>query len=267
MVRDVVHDSLAFYWGFEVCCLLPKSAARFLSADIAQALKEAETDEILDICSGGGGPYGTLGGIQELKESLHKITLSDLYPNVKAYKKIAEKYPGRVTYSEEPVNAADCNYGDGSKRYLRTMMMSMHHFPPHLLEKMLADAVKKNDAFMAIEFGNRSLYTLTLGAIIGPILGIMGTLAYVCYYGFFYMFFRLIFTFAIPILPFTFGFDGYVSFLRMYSRKEFMEVAARADPESKYEWTMIEKYHPGSFMPIGIYKGVPKKNSVVPGQV
>ena len=231
-----------------------------MAPQISKALQEAHTDEILDICSGGGGPHGTLAGIDELKESLTKITLSDLYPNIKAYKVWAEKYPGRVTYSENPVNATDCNYGDGKKRYLRTMMCSLHHFPPNLVQKMLEDCIAKNDAFIAMEFGNRSLYTLTLGLVIGPILAMMGTIAYLPQMNFCYALTRLFFTFIIPVLPLTFAFDGYVSFLRMYTEKEFMDVCAKADPESKYTWTVIEDYHPGSFMPAVTYKGIPKES-------
>jgi hypothetical protein len=257
MMRDVVHESLAWFWGFGIPCLIP-SAASYMSKYIAGALEEAGTDEILDMCSGGGGPYGTIGGLESLKGPLKKITLSDLYPHVKAYQSIAAKYPGRVTYSEESVNAADCNFGDGSKRYLRTMMLCQHHFPPELLQRMLEDAVKKNDAYMAIEFGNRSFYTLVFGPIIGPFLAIFSTIAYLPTMGFVYMLFRLLFTFIIPIFPMTFNFDGYVSFLRMYSTKEFMDVVAKADPEAKYEWTVIEDYLPGSFMPAIVYKGIPK---------
>lgn len=257
-MRDVVHDSLAWFWGFGIPCCIP-SAASYMSKYIAKALEEAGTDEILDMCSGGGGPYGTIGGLESLKAPLKKITLSDLYPNVKAYKKWAALYPDRVTFSEEPVNAADCNYGGGAKRYLRTMMLCQHHFPPQLLERMLADAVKKNDAYMAIEFGNRSFFTLVFGPLIGPFLAIFSTIAYLPTMGFLYALVRLFLTFIIPIFPMTFNFDGYVSFLRMYSTKEFMDVVAKADPESKYVWTVTEDYLPGSFMPAVVYKGIPKE--------
>ena len=73
---------------------------------LAAAVKRAGADRIIDLCSGGGGPWPTLlpalraGGLDV------PVHLTDKYPNAAALRRVAATTPG-VTFEPEPVSATE----------------------------------------------------------------------------------------------------------------------------------------------------------------
>ena len=63
-----------------------------------QALKATEATHVVDMCSGGGGPHRLLiPALQEYtKGPPIKMTLTDLYPNIEAWKEVWYSIPSSL---------------------------------------------------------------------------------------------------------------------------------------------------------------------------
>ena len=143
-----------------------------------------------------------------------------------------------VPYSSS-ASASDCA-GDVrafslQERSLRTIMGAFHHFTPALATSVLRDAVRKGDAICVVELTHRSFLSMFLFAVaalmygfIGPLLGMLP---------FPHSLTRLFFTYVIPIYPLAFTWDSVISCIRCYSKAEWENMVADADPQSKYTWS------------------------------
>jgi len=260
--REALQDILNQAWEFEEGQLAKRSAAKQVAGDLARLVERSQTNELIDMCSGGGGPVGVIAKTDALKKCT--FTLTDLYPNLAAFERAAKGSDGRVKFITTPVNATSCTIGDGKKGYIRTMFASMHHMTPELLEGILLDSVAKGHVFAAFEATNRSplaILSLTLPLILLSAISL------------FYAFSRLplglaiaraFFTCVVPIIPAILIADGFTSCLRTYSRDEFMEIVKRADPENKYEWIVNERLLEGVPIPLTSYVGMPKLQRAPP---
>jgi hypothetical protein len=95
-VRDGGTDWLAFMFN-------STSAFAPIAPKIRAAMDATGTTNVLDLCSGGGGPWMTL--VHELARSGPvNVELSDLFPNVRAFKTQRERSGGRLGYRDEPVD-------------------------------------------------------------------------------------------------------------------------------------------------------------------
>jgi hypothetical protein len=82
--------------------------------------------KIIDYCSGGGGSWNQI--IPLLGDSgIITITLTDLYPNLSAFRQVKSDFPGIIQFKEHPVNAVN---PPDDLRGLRTFFNSFHHFSP-----------------------------------------------------------------------------------------------------------------------------------------
>jgi hypothetical protein len=77
---------------------------------IEDVLNKTGYNEVLDLCSGNGGPLESVSKlINETRVELLNVTpvkfiLSDKFPNVEAYKSIKQRTKSRITYIEESVD-------------------------------------------------------------------------------------------------------------------------------------------------------------------
>jgi len=106
---------------------------------IRSAMQRTNTNAVLDLCSGGGGPWPTL--IDELlKGGPARVELSDLYPNLSAFKRIQETSTECISFRSESVDAANVSE---TLTGVRTIFNAFHHFPPAAAQSILADAIQK----------------------------------------------------------------------------------------------------------------------------
>src|SRR5262245_20428520 len=88
ILRDGVTDWVRFmlnsHQGFNA--LVPK---------LRMALDKAKTDQVIDLCSGGGGPWLTFERALA-KSGEVKVLLTDLFPNRDAFRYTAEGSQGRI---------------------------------------------------------------------------------------------------------------------------------------------------------------------------
>ncbi len=187
---------------------------------IEAALDRSGAEQIVDLCSGGGGP------LLQIRERLSKpvpVVMTDLFPNAAAFK--ALQAPG-VSARMTPVDATDV---PDDLPGLRTIFNGFHHFQPELARAILEDAHKKRAPIAIIELSERTAANI-LGAPLIPLFTFL-----------LMPFVRparalpLIFTYLIPILPTLIAWDGLVSHLRVYSPDELKALTAGLD-EGGYTW-------------------------------
>ena len=176
---------------------------------------------IVDLCSGGGGPWTRL--LPVLNSDV-TVCLTDLYPNQAAMQQIKDRCGGRITYSVEPVDAAAV---PADLQGVRTLFTAFHHFRPDEASAVLADAVRQQQPIAIFEFTERSLRGVMLGAV-SPFLVWFSTPRIRPVRAA-----RLLWTYLIPLIPMTVLVDGVVSCFRTYSVPELRELSARFD---HYRW-------------------------------
>lgn len=195
---------------------------------IGQYMTHRKCKQITDLASGGGGPWRQL--IPSLEE-LHpqfKVLLTDKYPNLKAFDKLASEFPNHVEYSREPVDLL--NYKDTTNS-LQTQFLSLHHFRPTQVEAIFRNAATHNQSILIVEGQERNLLSL-IAMLFSPInVLIMTPFIRPVTAG------RIVFTYLIPLLPLLVLWDGVVSVLRTYKKSELENLAQKADPEGMLKWT------------------------------
>ena len=188
---------------------------------IKKGLRFASSNQIIDLCSGGSGPWLTLK--QEINRT--NVLLTDLYPNEQTIKLTDTLKIPKVRYHCKPVDALAV---DKNLRGLKTLFGSFHHFRPEQAKKILIDAVGNNDPIAVFEFTERKFVNL----FIQP-FGVLISMALITPFIKPFKISRLIFTYLIPIVPLMTIWDGYISNLRTYSPKELLCMTSALD---SYQW-------------------------------
>ena len=94
---------------------------------IKEVMAHIKTDKIIDLCSGGSGPWSQiLVQLQQQQESV-SVTMTDKYPNIQAFEKIKERSGGRIQYMAEAVDATNV---PAHLKGMRTIFSAFHHFKP-----------------------------------------------------------------------------------------------------------------------------------------
>jgi len=146
VVRRYLQDALRFLWRRS---LMFRPAADLLYGPVGQQAGRATN--IVDLCSGGGGPVGLVAAHLRKKTGEDvRATLTDLFPNVPAWRRVVARHPF-VAYEASSVDATamppHLARGD-----VRTMFACFHHFQPALGRKMLADAARNRSSIAVFEF-------------------------------------------------------------------------------------------------------------------
>ena len=130
-LRDLETDLLQFW--ISLMGLYDASVPQ-----LTDLLARAEASEVVDLCSGGAGPWIKLKS--KLEGELGRdlsVTLSDKFPNVPAFERARRK--AGVKFESEPVDATRV---PDKLKGVRTLYSCFHHFPPELAKSILRDAQK-----------------------------------------------------------------------------------------------------------------------------
>jgi hypothetical protein len=211
-----------------------------------KALEESKEEQIIDLCSGGGG--GLIKISEHLKAFNHeiKICLSDYYPNIESFEHICKEH-SIFSFVSTPVNALNV---PNELKGFRTMFLSFHHFKPNDAKQILQNAVDSEQNIAIFESQERSFSSI-LGMILSPI-----TVLIVTPFIKPFSIGRLIFTYLIPLVPLFVMWDGIVSALRTYSVKEMNLLVKDLNNSEKFNWNIGKvKSGPGKILfLIGIKK-------------
>lgn len=191
------------------------------TADLIRlGLEGSGATRVLDLCSGGSGPWLRL--YEQFPDV--EIRLTDLYPNAAAFQHAAEQTNGRIGYIAEPVDATDV---PAELTGFRTMFTGFHHFRPADARRVLEDSVQKGQGIGIFEITERKP-----GAIAAMCLTPLMVLALVPFIRPFKVS-RLLWTYLVPLMPILTPVDGIVSCLRTYSVPELEDLVRSLDT---FEW-------------------------------
>ena len=195
-----------------------------------KALQQSGTMEIVDLCSGGTGPWVRLRE-QLVKAGLHvKVTLTDKYPSPEAIQKWTKTSQDGIEYLPQAVDAMSVST---NLKGMRTMFEGFHHFKPTQARRILQDACEKGVAI--------GIFEASLQPPQGPVIFLFSPLMTLLGYLFATPFIqphtwsRFLWTYLLPIVPLVTCWDGLVSFLRVYSQNELKELIEPFEREG-YKW-------------------------------
>jgi hypothetical protein len=201
---------------------------------LAEALRTTGDRSILDLCSGGGGPVrGLRRRLAEDYGLPMEARLSDLYPNLRAFEHITAREGGGLGFVPTPVDATRV---PGELSGFRTMFSCLHHFRPAQAEAILRDAWLHRRAIGVFELTERSLAGIAQ-ALLGPLSAIFLTPLITPR-----LLSRFVLTYAVPIVPALFVFDGIVSNLRTYTLDE-LGAMTRSMQRDDYRWELGQVRH------------------------
>ncbi len=198
-------------------------------------LTESKQDKIIDMASGGGG------ALVHLESDLNKnynstknaipIVLSDIYPQIESWTWIKNHNPN-IDFISKPIDITNPPTkqelqelkGDG----LHTFFSCLHHLKENQVHQLLQKTIQNNQNIVIFE-GASKRWIEVLAAIFLLPVGVFVRALFVRPF----CFWRVLFTYFIPILPFLMAWDGTVSVLRLYP-KNYWEKWAISYPN--FEW-------------------------------
>jgi len=212
-----------------------------------RALENSGAHQILDLCSGAGGPWLWLCNEFD-RPDFPKVSvcLTDKYPNAPAFTRAQIASRNKIHFHASPVNVTEVPPElDG----FRTLFTAFHHFPPREAQVILQDAVDRRQGIAIFEVSGRHFLTVLLAFLV-PIADLLVTPFLRPF-----RWSRLLWTYVIPIVPLVLWFDGIVSCLRVYSPRELAELTGRLSFASGYEWDIGEER--SGLLPITYLIGCP----------
>lgn len=199
---------------------------------IDRALNRTSSNQLVDLCSGGSGPMTDVISIlkTDYQQNDLQITLTDLYPNKKAAKRINGLQREDLKYSLQPVDASKVGKDLNG---VRTMVCSMHHMTPDTALAILKDAQDAKQPLVVYEISNNTMPALLVILLAFPINFL--TVFFVTPFVRPFTWQQFVFTYIIPLLPLFIGWDGAVSYVRAYSMKDWEELTNKIRSED-YIW-------------------------------
>lgn len=219
--------------------------------DLARLLREHRSSRIVDLGSGGGGPWPELrsdleaAGIPDLQ-----LTLTDLHPNLAAAAEL-ERHPG-LQYARESVSALNV---PTTLTGVRTMFTALHHLEEPDVRAVLLDAQASGTPFFAAEATHRSLRGLLVTLLV-PVMVLLlmprvtprRTLP-------------LLLTYLPPLLPLAIWWDGFASTCKTYRAEELRHITEEISVPG-YRWTVAERRAERAPLPVTVVIGEPVPLSV-----
>ncbi|MFP6655358.1 MAG: class I SAM-dependent methyltransferase [Myxococcota bacterium] len=218
---------------------------------LSDALRRADSHQIIDLCSGGSGPLPVaLAVIKETRKDSVTAVLTDLYPNQNAFRKITEANPA-ITARSEPVDAMAV---PKEMTGTRTLFNGFHHFRPEQARKILQNAVDEGAPIALFEFVQRHPLAM-LGMLFAPLAALI-VLPFLRPFRWGW----IPLTYLIPIIPLFIGWDGFVSCLRCYNQNELRALTESAS-SAHYEWQVGQFKMPRAPFKGSFVIGTPRKSS------
>jgi hypothetical protein len=253
-LRADVTDALQF--GFNLLHAYDPIAPLLQSVIACTVNRTNGTQSIVDMCSGGGGPW------LDLLRNLHsreasadsadlQVWLTDKYPNLEAFESLSASSNHHIHCYPEPVDAMKV---PRALKGLRTMFTSFHHFPPEDARAILQNAVDAGESIGIFEITKRS--PSTIGLICAGVLLMFVHTPRIRPF----RWSRLLWTYLVPIIPLVLLFDGVVSCLRTYRPQELRELVEKLTA-CTYQWQIGELA--GRRAPVTYLIGYPKNLKTV----
>jgi hypothetical protein len=239
LLRDEATEALQF--GFNLLNVYGPVAPL-----LQGALDSTSSRPIVDLCSGGGGPWLALGRKLHDDRPQLQVWLTDKYPNPRAVENVTKGsenhircYPGSVDATKVPDDLQG----------FRTIFTSFHHFSPEDARAVLQNAVDAGEGIGIFEVTRRTPLTILVTLAWALLLFLCTPWIRPFRWS------RLLWTYVVPIIPLVLLFDGVVSCLRSYRPQELQEIATRLSAND-YHWKIGET---AGRLPITYLIGYPRE--------
>jgi hypothetical protein len=219
IIRDLATDYLQF---METTMKLHRPVVPLL----ADALRDAGSAIVVDLCAGGGGPVVPLQKEIAKRGVPVRFILTDKFPNIAAFERLEREHRDIEGY-RQPVDAMAV---PASLTGFRTLFNAFHHFKPHDARAVLKSAVDARQPIGVFEIPERTIPIVITTALVTPVLVLLVT----PFIGPF-RWSRLLFTYLIPLVPLTCLWDGFVSQLRAFTPEELHNLATGLG-DVRYRW-------------------------------
>lgn len=222
-LRDLFTDALEAIWNYT-------NSYRVVVPRLRAAMQDAGTQQIVDLCSGGGGPWIRLQAQFATTEGFPvSVWLTDKYPNERALiqghaARGVDFYPDAVDARRIPADLEG----------FRTIFSTFHHFNPEAARAILSDAVTRHQGIAVFEAAKHSVRTM-LATVAVPVLcwWVTPHMRPFCWS-------RIVWTYLLPVVPLTLFVDGVLSCLRAYSLDDLQELTQGLGRDG-YVWEIGEQ--------------------------
>ncbi len=197
---------------------------------LAAALTRTGAPEIVDLGAGGGGGIRTVqrGLVAALGRAV-PVTLTDLYPNLPAFRRHRQETDGAIGFRAEPVDATAV---PPDLPGFRTVFSAFHHFPEPLARRVLAGAVAAHEGIGIFEGAGKRWWEWVALWLFFPLI-----LLFVTPFLRPFRWSRLALTYIVPLIPVGVLWDGTASLCRLYPPADLLRLAHEADPTGRYQWS------------------------------
>ncbi|MBV9885922.1 MAG: hypothetical protein JO119_05180 [Acidobacteria bacterium] len=235
-LRDAVTNVLQ-------CLLNVTQYHRAVAALLRPALKKAGSSQVVDLCSGAGGPWIRLA--EQFPEHSFSVSLTDKYPNEQRLS-TRKRQSREISYMGDSLDATDV---PTSLSGFQTLFNSAHHFNRSQLKRILENAVRRREGIAIFEVPQRNAVTVGMSILMS--VGAFFAVPLVEPFGVSLFFW----TYVVPLIPLVMWLDGAASCLRAYTVSEFRELCT-AEMSEQYRWSAgILKG--GSLVPVTYLIGLP----------
>jgi hypothetical protein len=190
-----------------------------VQGEIFRAIEACRAERVVDLCSGGGGPWLS----RSWRRALADHVLTDKFPSDELSARL--NADPTVTCLNLPVDAAGV---PRSLHGFRTIFSSFHHFPDTLARAVLADAVSAGEGFAMTEVTSRTIRAFAT-MLLMPLFALVLTPRMRPF-----RWSRLLLTYLLPLIPFVVLWDGLVSCVRTRTPQELLHLTT---PFPEYDWT------------------------------
>jgi hypothetical protein len=194
---------------------------RPIQAQIFRAIENCGAERVVDLCSGGGGPWLSPAWRSVLAEHAPlTVVLTDKFPS--------SALPERLVPGVSSVNfSVDAAHVPEALRGFRTIFSSFHHFPDPVARDVLGDAVRSREGFAMAEVTSptpRAFATMFLMPVFAWLLTPRMRP---------FRWSRLLLTYLLPVIPLVVLWDGIVSCFRTRTPEELLALTTSFP---QYDW-------------------------------
>ena len=224
-IRNALTQYLFMVWtvGRFYRCTLPV---------LQKVLERTGYNNIYDLCSGGGGAWSHIYREMSIENPDLSVRLTDYYPNIPAFESLQSQSNGNIKFDTQSVDARTATI---PSRSIVTMLLAFHHFNPTDAKSILENAIQHSAPIVIFEIQQRSIFDVLLMLVHFPICWLITPFMKPSLI-------QVLLTYVIPIIPFCIVWDGVVSVLRTYTRREF-EMLTK-DSSIEYSWETGTVRHP-----------------------
>jgi hypothetical protein len=216
-----------------------------VQGDIFRAIAACGAERVVDLCSGGGGPWLSPGWRRALADHAPlTVVLTDKFPSNELSARLnGDPTVACIDFSVDAARVPESLTG------FRTIFSSFHHFPDTLARAVLADAVRAGEGFAMTEVTSRTVRAIATMFLM-PLFALVLTPRMRPF-----RWSRLLFTYLLPLIPLVVFWDGVVSCFRTRTPQELLALTSTF-PE--YDWTA--GYASGRWLTPVYLIGRPKPN-------